>query len=599
MTRRQSPLNRFRLPALVSLATMVLASLVAAQANVARRPVNIFSDGTRLAGDIFYPENRNPEEKLPTILLCHGWGGVKSHLNRTYAPKFAAAGYMVLTFDYRGWGESDSRLVIVGDQPETDENGEALVRVRAIREVVDPVDQLEDIQAALDFLEGEPGVDTERIGIWGSSFGGGLVISTAANDSRVKVVVSQVGAMNGHWVLDAIGEDGLRQRAVERARGERSPVPQGEDVRAGLRGTPYVTKFAKYSAMDHVEKLNVPTLFIDAENEELFDRREHAFAVYERIKDRVTSEYHLEPGIQHYGIYQERYPAASDKALAWFDEQLKTLGQDRPPAELEAAHFHHVHLNVQDPAATRAFYVKYFGANEVSYRGVSDALFTEKSFILMNQVDTAPPSNLGTSLWHIGWAGVDGQSEFDWRVNAGIDVQTPITPLGSNFYMYFWGPDREVIEVYTGSKNHRFEHVHLLATDVNATVGWFLDNLELSTRFRTVPRRPVRWMNTIRIDNVNLIVFGVPQPGEERPPWFPEAMKEEFVPTENTAIDHFAFSFRDIAPIYERMVGSGVEIVRPITEDGETGLTSFFVRGPDKLLVEIVEEKPVPEGIWR
>ena len=42
--------------------------------------------------------------------------------------------------------------------------------------------------------------------------------------------------------------------------------------------------------------------------------------------------------------------------------------------------------------------------------------------------------------------------------------------------MYFWGPDREVVEVYTGSRNHRFEHVHLLATDVNATVQWFIDH---------------------------------------------------------------------------------------------------------------------------
>jgi len=31
----------------------------------------------------------------------------------------------------------------------------------------------------------------------------------------------------------------------------------------------------------------------------------------------------------------------------------------------------------------------------------------------------------------------------------------------------------------------------------------------------------------------------------------------------------------------------------------EYGLTSFFVRGPDGLLVETVVEAPVPEGIWK
>ncbi len=50
---------------------------------------------------------------------------------------------------------------------------------------------------------------------------------------------------------------------------------------------------------------------------------------------------------------------------------------------------------------------------------------------------------------------------------------------------------------------------------------------------------------------------------------------------------------------FERMVKSGVEIVRPIAKSEQYGISSFFVRGPDKLLVEIVQEKPIPEGIWK
>jgi hypothetical protein len=42
-----------------------------------------------------------------------------------------------------------------------------------------------------------------------------------------------------------------------------------------------------------------------------------------------------------------------------------------------------------------------------------------------------------------------------------------------------------------------------------------------------------------------------------------------------------------------------VTIVRPIEKSREYGLTSFFVRGPDGLLVEIVAEAPVPEGVWQ
>lgn len=269
-------------------------------------------------------------------------------------------------------------------------------------------------------------------------------------------------------------------------------------------------------------------------------------------------------------------------------------------APAEPAHFHHVHLNVTDPDSTIAFYEKFFGANRVRYRGRSDALFTERSFILLNEVDAPPRDNFGTSLWHIGWAGVDGHSEFDWRVREGIDVQTPVTPLGSNFYMYFWGPDRELVEVYTGSKNHRFEHFHLLPTDIEATIAWFGEHLGVHPRspLRERPNGGMR-SSTIRVDNVNLIMFELPRPGQARDPIIPpQAAVAEFDVTEGRAMDHVAFSYRDIRPVAERMAAAGVEIVRPIATSPVDGLTSFFVRGPDGLLVEIVEEKPVPDGIW-
>lgn len=278
---------------------------------------------------------------------------------------------------------------------------------------------------------------------------------------------------------------------------------------------------------------------------------------------------------------------------------LVSLATAQAQGPTSGVHFHHVHLNVTDPKATIAFYQKFFGANEVSYRGISDGLFTEKSFILLTKVATPSGTNLGTTLWHIGWAGVDGESEFTWRTKAGIQVQTPLTPLGPNHYMYFWGPDRESIEVYTGSKNHRFEHVHLLASDLSATLRWFQAHLGLAPRMPADSKLLGVPINLLRIDNVNLYVFERPPLGQSRPTWFPPEVGDSFPPTEGTAIDHVAFSFADIRPIFRRMRSAGVLIVRPLAESREYGLTSFFVRGPDGLLVEIVEEAPVPEGIWR
>jgi catechol 2,3-dioxygenase-like lactoylglutathione lyase family enzyme len=69
--------------------------------------------------------------------------------------------------------------------------------------------------------------------------------------------------------------------------------------------------------------------------------------------------------------------------------------------------------------------------------------------------------------------------------------------------------------------------------------------------------------------------------------------------TEGTSVDHIAFSYPDIGPVAARMAAAGVEIVRPIATSEEFGHTSFFVRGPDGLLVEIVQDQPIPEGFWR
>ncbi len=286
--------------------------------------------------------------------------------------------------------------------------------------------------------------------------------------------------------------------------------------------------------------------------------------------------------------------------LAVFSAPIATRTDAAEPwPAASRAHFHHVHLNVTDPKATIAFYKKFFGASDVSYRGLSDGLFTEKSFILLTQVQTAPPTNMGTSLWHIGWAGVEGESEFAWRTREGIGVQTPATPFGRNFYMYFWGPNREVIEIWTASKNHRFEHVHLLATHLGATLSWFQEHLGLAPLLPAAQQVTGVATNYIRVDNVSISVMERPANGQPRPSWWPDEAGDTYPPTDGTAIDHIAFSFTDIRPVFRRMQRTGVAVVHPVAKSREYGLTSFFVRGPDGLLVEIVQEAPIPEGIWQ
>ena len=288
----------------------------------AMRSVTIWSEGTALAGDLYVPASEGPH---PAVVLCHGWGGTKEHLrNIGIGVRLAEAGYVALAFDYRGWGESESKVVVRGELPKEPTETEA--RVQVIREVVDPFDEAWDICHALDFIEGEPAVDSDRIGLWGSSFGGGLVIWTAAHDERVRCVVAQVAA-HGSRGLDDEGAREARALAIAEARGERDPVPQvaqGEGA-PSLRGTPHRSKMRHWAPVEHAGQVTAPTMLIDAEHEELFDRHQHSEEVYRRMQaaGRAPVEYHVVEGITHYQIYGDRAEQSAGLALAWYERHLK------------------------------------------------------------------------------------------------------------------------------------------------------------------------------------------------------------------------------------------------------------------------------------
>jgi len=139
------------------------------------------SGGTNCAATLFLPTEVK-STKLPCIVLGHGFGGVRKMLT-PYAEAFAAQGWAALTFDYRNFGDSD------GDN----------------RQVLSVAGQLDDWRAAIKHARSLPEVDGDRIAIWGSSLGGGHVISIASEDHRVRAVVAQVPHISGWAAFRALG----------------------------------------------------------------------------------------------------------------------------------------------------------------------------------------------------------------------------------------------------------------------------------------------------------------------------------------------------------------------------------------------------------
>lgn len=287
-------------------------------------------------------------------------------------------------------------------------------------------------------------------------------------------------------------------------------------------------------------------------------------------------------------------------------------------AQEDSANFHHIRLNVVDPAKSIEYYAKFFSAVPVKYRGIADAVLVDRSFILFNKVDEPAPSKMITAIYHIGWGGVDGPSEFEWRDKLGMKWETPLQTLGNNYYMYAYGPDDEVIEVWTGftPKHERFGHVHLFSDDVAASHAWYKEHLGLNGPDRVGPKPPsppadfdpsapenrlgifrFLWSSQVSTDNdVAINIFA--KPSDDTINWWNYGPIDELVATDGRVINHIAFSFRDIEPVLERMKADGVEIVDGIKMREDFGFKSFFVRGPDKILIEILEEEPIPQGAW-
>ena len=170
---------------------------------VTTKEVTYYSDGVGCYAKIFFPKGFSATGKTPGVVLGQGWTGTHFSIEK-YGARFAERGLVAMVIDYRGWGWSDSFItqakpgvVTAGEPFQRDEkrftNSQAdvvLTRTRLI-----PLKQAEDYRNAISYLQGEPGVDADRIGIWGSSFAGGNVIVVAAMDSRVKAIAAQVPAI--------------------------------------------------------------------------------------------------------------------------------------------------------------------------------------------------------------------------------------------------------------------------------------------------------------------------------------------------------------------------------------------------------------------
>ena len=193
-SQTQAAATRHRRPS----AVQTSARSSALPEGVTAKDIHFYSEGIQCYGRIFMPKGLSSEGRLPAVVLAPGWGETAGSIEQ-FASRFALRGLVAMTIDYRGWGRSGGFLQTL-DPVKTDDRlrfSQMTARVRVLRKRLLPQQQILDIRNALYYLQGEPGVDRARIGVWGAGMAGGHVIVIAATDSRIKAAVAHAPVIEG------------------------------------------------------------------------------------------------------------------------------------------------------------------------------------------------------------------------------------------------------------------------------------------------------------------------------------------------------------------------------------------------------------------
>lgn len=296
--------------------------------------VRFMSDGWSLEALLFEPEGLGPH---PIVVMAGGWCYVKELVQPRYAREFASRGIASLIFDYRGFGGSEG----------------------VPRQHLDPAQQIEDYRNAISFAETLPGMDPDRIGVWGISYSGGHVLMIGAIDPRVRVVASIVPVIDGlETMRRAHGTIGYRRlrEAVIAARRSRyatgeymymkhsSTDPLNELCTWPFPGSPPLFQMLKETEAPAYENRNtvasaellmqynvepfirelidVPTLMVLADNDDFTwsDLETRTFNAIPNPDKRLA----VIRGTDHHGLYRypEKTKLAADVCNEWFSKYL-------------------------------------------------------------------------------------------------------------------------------------------------------------------------------------------------------------------------------------------------------------------------------------
>jgi dienelactone hydrolase len=306
---------------------------------VTTRQITFYVDGgTPLYGKMFFPKGFKTSDRRPAVVVGHGINALSIGIEK-YGARFAERGLVAMAIDYQSYGFSgsgsdDLRLLEPDETSDAYAVTEKRLRLVVKRTNLNNAHEVDDYRAAISFLQGEPGVDPDRIGIWGSSNAGSVVIAVAEMDQRAKAVVSQVAgprpAPRGPAPLPTGQQAVMLDDAIKRAR-----TGQGAEVDGGFSFKSKIDMFGNFrnrdvrpgSTLDQIAE-TTRILFLPAEKDELTGGPGGAQDATKYLNSRgITAQTIVYPELTHFQAYSNTgFEIGAALAADWF---LKYLG---PPA---------------------------------------------------------------------------------------------------------------------------------------------------------------------------------------------------------------------------------------------------------------------------
>ncbi|MEX0679719.1 MAG: VOC family protein [Pirellulales bacterium] len=235
-----------------------------------------------------------------------------------------------------------------------------------------------------------------------------------------------------------------------------------------------------------------------------------------------------------------------------------------PARSAIAADFHHVHLNVTDPAAAAKWYADNLGG-EAKKIGVFSAVGFGKTVIIFFLAKPGFAESKGSAVDHIGFSYKDIHAKMKELADNKVEIVSGVEQEGPIKYAFVKDPWGTLIEVVEDPEIQGFHHVHLAVTDPKTALAWYTSAFGGQvTRFAGI-------IPGIRYGDVWLLVKKVAQPA---------------APTKGRAIDHISWSFADLDEAAVELKAKGVKFESDPFTFGTSRVA--FVVDPVGVRIELV-----------